>query len=82
MTKMVLGGTARGGDRATFSRLGRGGPLSCFFISSLLSGKKRNARKNLILLSSGRPLKCQNTQNRRFLFCRVITKIRGSGKSP
>jgi hypothetical protein len=34
-------------------------------------------------LSSGRFLKRKNTQNRVFLFCRVITKIRGiDGKSP
>jgi hypothetical protein len=34
--------------------------------------------KSQVNLSSGRFLNCQNTQNRVFLFCRVITKIRGS----
>jgi hypothetical protein len=40
-------------------------------------------KKSHVNLSSGRFLKCQNTQNRVFLFYRVITKIRGiDGKSP
>jgi hypothetical protein len=40
-------------------------------------------KKSHLNLSSGRFLKCKNTQNRIFLFCRVITKIRGiDGKSP
>jgi hypothetical protein len=39
--------------------------------------------KGTVNLSSKRSLKCQNTQNRYFLFCRVITKIRRiDGKSP
>jgi hypothetical protein len=39
--------------------------------------------KSQVNLSSGRFLKRQNTQNRVFLLCRVITKIRGiDGKSP
>jgi hypothetical protein len=39
--------------------------------------------KSQINLSLGRFLKRQNTQNNVFLFCRVITKIRGTdGKSP
>jgi hypothetical protein len=39
--------------------------------------------KSQVNLSSGRFLKHQITQNRVFLFCRVITKIRGiDGKSP
>jgi hypothetical protein len=34
-------------------------------------------------LSPGRSLKRKNMQNRVFMFCRVITKIRGiDGKSP
>jgi hypothetical protein len=33
--------------------------------------------KSQVKLSSGRFLKCQNTQNRVFLFYKVITKIRG-----
>jgi hypothetical protein len=39
-------------------------------------------QKSQVNLSSGRFLKLKNTQNRVFLFCRVITKIRGiDGKS-
>jgi hypothetical protein len=39
--------------------------------------------KSQVNLSSGRFLKCKNTQNRVFLSYRVITKIRGTnGKSP
>jgi hypothetical protein len=39
--------------------------------------------KSQVNLSSGRFLKCKNTQNRVFPFCRAITKIRGiDGKSP
>jgi hypothetical protein len=38
--------------------------------------------KSPIYLSSGRSLKHQNTQNRYFMFGRIITKIRGiDGKS-
>jgi hypothetical protein len=40
-------------------------------------------QKSWINLSSARLLKLKNMQNRVFLFCRVITKIRGiDGKSP
>jgi hypothetical protein len=40
-------------------------------------------KKSQVNLSSGRFLKHKNTQNRVFLFYRVITKIRGiDGKSP
>jgi hypothetical protein len=60
-----------------------GGPLSFFFISCWFSGKNIDARKTPLNLSPGRILKCQNTQNRYFLFFRVITKIRGiDGKFP
>jgi hypothetical protein len=39
--------------------------------------------KSQVNLSSERFLKRKNTQNRVFLFCRVITKIKGiGGKSP
>jgi hypothetical protein len=39
--------------------------------------------KSQVNLSLERFLKRKNTQNRVFLFCRVITKIRGiDGKSP
>jgi hypothetical protein len=39
--------------------------------------------KSQVNLSSGRFLKCKKTQNMVFLFCGVITKIRGvDGKSP
>jgi hypothetical protein len=34
-------------------------------------------KKSQVNLSSGRFLKHKNTQKRVFLFCRVITKIRG-----
>jgi hypothetical protein len=40
-------------------------------------------KKSQVNLSPGRSVKRKNTQNRVFLFCRVITKIRGiDGKSP
>jgi hypothetical protein len=40
-------------------------------------------KKSQVNLSLGRFLKCENTQNRVFLFYRVITKIRGiDEKSP
>jgi hypothetical protein len=40
-------------------------------------------KKSQVKFSSGRSPKRQNTQKRVFLFCRVITKIRGvDGKSP
>jgi hypothetical protein len=40
-------------------------------------------KKSQVNLSLGRFLKRKNTENRVFLFCRVITKIRGiDGKSP
>jgi hypothetical protein len=40
-------------------------------------------KKSQVNLSSGRFLKCQNTQNRDFMFYRAITKIKGiDGKSP
>jgi hypothetical protein len=39
--------------------------------------------KSQVNLSAGRSLKYKNTQNRVFLFCGVITKIRGiDGKFP
>jgi hypothetical protein len=39
--------------------------------------------KSQVLLSLRRSLKVKNTQNRVFLFCRVITQIKGIiGKSP
>jgi hypothetical protein len=40
-------------------------------------------QKSQVNLSPGRSLKLKNMQNRVFLSCRVITKIRGiDGKSP
>jgi hypothetical protein len=39
-------------------------------------------KKSQVKLSLGRSLKRINTQNMVFLFCRVITKIRGSMKNP
>jgi hypothetical protein len=39
-------------------------------------------KKSHVNLSLGRSLKRKNTQNRVFLFCRVITKIRGSIENP
>jgi hypothetical protein len=46
-------------------------------------GKILTPKKSQVNLSPGRFLKCKNTQNRVFLFYRVITKIRGiDGKSP
>jgi hypothetical protein len=45
-------------------------------------GKILTPKESQVNLSPGRSLKRQNTQNRVFLFCRVITKIRGTdGKS-
>jgi hypothetical protein len=38
--------------------------------------------KSQVNLSLGRFLKCKNAQNMVFLFCRVITKIRGSMENP
>jgi hypothetical protein len=59
------------------------GPLACFFFSIWFPGKNNNARKILAPWSSERYLKLKNTQNIFFLFCRVITQIRGiDGKSP
>jgi hypothetical protein len=46
-------------------------------------GKTFTPKKSQVNLSPGRSLKHKSTQNRVFLFCRVITKIRGiNGKSP
>jgi hypothetical protein len=60
------------------------GPI--LFTSSSLGashGKILMPKKSQVNLSSGRFLKHKNTQNGDFLFCRVITKIRGmDGKSP
>jgi hypothetical protein len=39
-------------------------------------------KKSQVNLSSRRSLKHQNTQNRVFLFCRVITKIGGFMENP
>jgi hypothetical protein len=76
------GGAARPRAHATFARLGPCGPLVCLFISSCFSGKNIDAIKSPPNLSSGRSLKRQNTQNRHFLLCGVITKIRGSMENP
>jgi hypothetical protein len=46
-------------------------------------GKILTPEKSQVNLSPGMSLKQKNTQNRVFLFCRVITKIRRiNGKSP
>jgi hypothetical protein len=86
-----------GGSRPKWSQVARPGlghAPPCLFWSlwppSLTSRAPEGSRdkvltpkKSQVNLSSGRFLKCQNTQNRVFLFCRVITKIRGiDGKSP
>jgi hypothetical protein len=60
------------------------GPISLTSSSPVASrGKMLMPKKSQVNLSSGRFLKCKNTQNRVIMFCRVITKIRGiDGKSP
>jgi hypothetical protein len=46
-------------------------------------GKLLTPKKSQVSLSLGRSLKCKSMQNRVFLFCRVIIKIRGiDRKSP
>jgi hypothetical protein len=45
-------------------------------------GKILTPEKYQVNLSLGRSLKRKNTQNRVFLFYRVITKIRGSMENP
>jgi hypothetical protein len=59
---------------------------SILLTSSSLDGsrdKLLTPKISQVNLSLGRFLKHKNTQNKVFLFCRVITKIRGvDGKSP
>jgi hypothetical protein len=51
--------------------------------SHTASQVKIGTPEKALVKSSGRSLKRQNTKNRYFLFCRVITKIRGvDGKCP
>jgi hypothetical protein len=62
-------------------------PLGLISLTSSPPGASRDKiltpKKSQVNLSLGRSLKRKNTQNRVFLFCRVITKIRGiDGKSP
>jgi hypothetical protein len=77
-----LGGAARPGSRATWSR-----PLCLVSLTSWSPGvshdKILTLQKFQVNLSSGRFLELKNTQNRVFLSCRVITKTKGiDGKSP
>jgi hypothetical protein len=60
--------------------LGLSSLTSCALCAS--RGKILTPKKSQVNLSLGKFLKCKNTQNRVFLFCRVITKIRGSMENP
>jgi hypothetical protein len=86
-----------GGSRpkwARVARLGKGPvppmlvwPLGLVSLTSSPLGASRGKiltpKKSQVNLSLGRSLKRKNTQNRVFLFCRVITKIRAiNRKSP
>jgi hypothetical protein len=63
--------------------LGLGGPLSYFFSSGCFSCKNIHARKILYQFEFRKVPETSKYKKQVFLFCRVITKIRGiDEKSP
>jgi hypothetical protein len=72
-----------GGADTTCALLGSGGPLVCFFLPGCFSCKNIYAQKILDQFEFPKIPEMSKYAKLGFLFCRVITKIRGiDGKSP
>jgi hypothetical protein len=71
------------GDRATWSRSALGRVSLTSSSPGTSHDKILTLQKSQVNLSLGKSVKLKNMQNRVFLSCRVITKIRGiDGKFP
>jgi hypothetical protein len=80
---MDIGGTARPRAHATWSRLGLGDPLSCFFILSCFLCKNIKARKSLGQFEFRKVPKTSKYTKQVFPGLQSYNKNRGiDGKSP